>query len=317
MTAQGADVNDKVTVHVASLNTRAATELCIRTMRLHADYPFELIVGDGGSTDGSVEVLEDFARRGWLTVQHADHTHAGWLDAWRSQAASRYLVFADSDMDFRRKGWLRDLVAHARTTGAALVALDINPLATNVREPVSGRLIRGMPAPTTWLFLVDGAQLADLDESFAFRAVDTDAVPEGCIVYDTGAALLERIQGSGREAVAMSASYRARVKHYGSMTWMPLAGEPGRRKRRNLAVIERRLRAVRTLESTDHPARRALARAALEPHLEVGLELCARVRWRAGRALRLYRERPALVKDFNARGERASQEVSSQATEGE
>jgi glycosyltransferase involved in cell wall biosynthesis len=292
---------NSVTVHVASLNTRAATELCLRTMRLRAGYPFDLIVGDSGSTDGSVGMLEDFAGRGWLTVQHANRTHAGWLDAWRSQAASRYLVFADSDMDFRHDGWLRDLVARARTTGAALVALEIRPPTKNMREPVSGRLVRMMPAPTTWLFLVDSVQLADLNASFAFRAVETDTVPEGCIVYDTAAALLEELQASGRAAVGMSASYRARVKHYGSMTWMPIEGEAGRRKRRNLRVIDRRLRAIRVLEHPGHPLGHVVARAALTPSLETGLEFWARVRWRAGRALRVYRDTPTFAKDFNSR----------------
>jgi len=135
MTGMAYDVNDRVTVHVASLNTRSATELCVRSMRLHADCPFDLIVGDGGSIDGSVEMLEDFARRGWLTLQRrADRTHADWLDAWRSEAASRYSVFADSDLDFRRKGCLRDLVAQARLTGVALVALDIKPVSPTMRS---------------------------------------------------------------------------------------------------------------------------------------------------------------------------------------
>jgi glycosyltransferase involved in cell wall biosynthesis len=302
-------VDDKVTVHVASLNTRAATELCIRTMRLYADYPFDAIVGDGGSADGSIELLEDLAQRGWITLQrHDSRTHADWLDAWRSQATSRYLVFADSDMDFRRKGWLRDLVSRARASGAALVAADIHPLSTNVREPVAGRLVRLMPAPSTWLFLIDGPQIADINESFAFRALDTQAVPEGCIVYDTGAVLLEQIHRRGRAAVSMSASYRTGLKHYGSMTWMPLAGQAGRRKRRDLIVIQRRLGAMKALDQHGTTPRWAAVCARLSPHLEVGLEYWARIRWRAGRVLRVYRDQPILAEDFNARAMEAEDE---------
>jgi hypothetical protein len=44
----------EVRVHVATINTAAVTELCIRTMRHTAGYPFDLVVGDGGSTDGSL-----------------------------------------------------------------------------------------------------------------------------------------------------------------------------------------------------------------------------------------------------------------------
>ena len=35
-----------VQVHFASINTAAVTELCIRTMRHFAGYPFSLVVGD-------------------------------------------------------------------------------------------------------------------------------------------------------------------------------------------------------------------------------------------------------------------------------
>ncbi|MGZ4735146.1 MAG: hypothetical protein ACXV8R_06035 [Acidimicrobiia bacterium] len=40
----------EVVVHVASLNTAAATELCVRSMRHYAGHEFDLVVGDGGST---------------------------------------------------------------------------------------------------------------------------------------------------------------------------------------------------------------------------------------------------------------------------
>ncbi len=291
-----------MTVHVASLNTRAATELCIRTMRQQAEHDFELVVGDSGSSDGSVEMLEELSRRGWLTLQRAGgRGHADWLDAWRAQAPSRYLVFVDSDVDFRRRGWLRELIEAAAAERAALVAVALNSLAENVREPVSGRLVRLMPAPATWLFLIDAPALADLDETFTFRSRDTDSVPEGCVVYDTGAALLERMREQGHSALAMGPQYQRLVKHYGSLTWMPLAGEGGRRKRRNLAVIERRLRAVRALDEPGRPLRHALARLALSPSLEDARELAARLRWRAARALRRGGGSPVFAEDFSKR----------------
>ena len=128
-------------------------------------------------------MLVGFECRGWLTLErHPNRTHADWLDDWCSRPASRYLGFVDSDMEFRKSGWLRGMLDRAQATRAAIVALDIKPTARNMREPVSGRLVRGMPAPTTWLLLLDLPQVADLRESFAFRSIETDAVPEGCIV---------------------------------------------------------------------------------------------------------------------------------------
>lgn len=287
-----------MTVHVASFNTRAPLKLCLLSMRLNAAYPFRLIVGDSGSTDGSLQMLEELETGDALKLQiHRGRTHAQWLDAWRAEQASRYLVFADSDMDFRRPGWLRELMARTRETGAAIVALDLKQIAVNVHEPVSGRLVRAMPAPTTWLFLIDAPQLADIDVSFAFRSRETESVPEGCIIWDTGAALLEEVRRQDRSVATMPRSYRKLVKHYGSMTWMPSGGEGGRRARRNLAVIERRLRAMQTLERSRNPGRRALAHIQLSLRLEDGLELMTRAWWKAARLLRLHQDRPVLAPD--------------------
>ena len=46
--------------------------------------PFELVVGDAGSTDGSLAMLRDFEARGWLRLEVAagGRKHAEWLDLW-------------------------------------------------------------------------------------------------------------------------------------------------------------------------------------------------------------------------------------------
>ena len=277
-------MNDDITVHVASWNTASATELCLRTMRRHAGHPFALAVGDGGSTDGSLAMLRDFAQRGWLELEvRAGRSHADWLDSWRRDARSRYLVFADSDMDFRRPGWLSGLAQRRRETGAALVALDVKPMTTGLREPVSGRLVRLMPAPTTWLFMIDTFQLGDISESMAPRSVDTEKVPEGCILYDTAAGFLEQVHDRGLRVVTMPRRYQRRVKHYGSLTWMPPAGEAGRRARDNRAVVGRRLRWVRTLDAADGGFTSMWASISLSPSLEEAVELVARARRKAAR----------------------------------
>jgi glycosyltransferase involved in cell wall biosynthesis len=83
--------NPDVRVHVPTINTAAVTELCIRTMRRRAGAPFELVVGDGGSTDGSLDVLRRFERDGWLTLEIAPggRTHAAWLDKWFAECPTR------------------------------------------------------------------------------------------------------------------------------------------------------------------------------------------------------------------------------------
>ena len=82
-----------VRVYVATINTRAVTELCIRTMRRRAGYPFELVVGDGGSTDGSLEMLRDFEARDWLMLEIAPggRSHTDWLDKWLAECPAQYV----------------------------------------------------------------------------------------------------------------------------------------------------------------------------------------------------------------------------------
>jgi hypothetical protein len=223
---------------------------------------------------------------GWSSrCAPAAHTRT-WLDSWRRDARSRYLVFADSDMDFRRPGWLSGLVQRRRETGAALVALGVKPMTTGLREPVFGRLVRTMPAPTTWLFMIDAFQVADISESMAYRSVDTENVPEGCILYDTAASFLERVHDRGLRVATMPRRYQRRVKHYGSLTWMPPAGEAGRRARDNRAVVGRRLRWVRTLDAADGGFASMWASIALSPSLEEAVELVARARRKAAGTLR-------------------------------
>ena len=76
-----------VTAYIANLNTARVTELCIRSMREFSGDDFALVVGDCGSTDGSLRMLERFASHGWLELQIAPNgrTHADWLDRWLQQ----------------------------------------------------------------------------------------------------------------------------------------------------------------------------------------------------------------------------------------
>src|SRR5947209_19078503 len=102
-----------VRVYVASIDTAAATELCVRTMRQFAGHPFDLTVGDGGSTDGSLELLRELEARGWpeLEVSSGPRLHAQWLDDWLVRCDAPLAVFGDSDVQVRESGWPGD-VAH-------------------------------------------------------------------------------------------------------------------------------------------------------------------------------------------------------------
>ncbi len=195
-----------VTVHVASYNTAAVTELCIRSMRHFAGQPFELVVGDAGSTDGSIAMLRNFAERGWLRLEEAPggRKHAQWLDRWVEQCETRFSVFCDSDVEFLAPGWLLDLVARATTPAPdggpepALVCARMQRPPAEFTHPTSGAIRRLAPRPTPWMLLLDLDQVRGVvDESFGYRdVVDPDAYG-GKVAYDVGAAYFAALEAAG------------------------------------------------------------------------------------------------------------------------
>lgn len=253
-----------VGVHVASANTAPATELCIRSLRALAGYPHSLRVGDCGSTDGSLEMLRGLEARGWLTLEvaQAGRHHAEWLDHWLRDSSADLLVFVDSDVEFRQAGWLRELVCAAMQLGAALVAAEMLPEFREFAVPVAPspedqelfaewfkgrRTVRLAPRPAPWLFLVDPGQVAPIGIGFGFHS-ELAAIPEGVLAFDVGGALHRALERQGLLVAAMPPSYSRAYHHYGGLSWVPLRGWRGLKKRRDLVVVRRRLRRLRRLD---------------------------------------------------------------------
>jgi hypothetical protein len=231
-------MTDDVRVHVASLNTRAATELCVRSMRRTAGAPFVLTVGDCGSTDGSAELLERLEERGWLRLEQAGgpRAHAEWIDGWLADADLRYAVVADSDIWFKRRGWLRELRDEAQTTGAALVTCEALPEIADYVDPRSGDRMRLAARPAPWLMIVDTHQTVDVDASFAYLWQRAPEVPEGAISYDTGAKFCAALVDSGRRWTAMPPSFSSSFTHFGGLSWLPSRGMRLRRGLQRLTI---------------------------------------------------------------------------------
>ena len=231
-------------VHVASLNTAAATELCIRSLRATAGRAFTLTVGDSGSTDGSVEMLRGLEALGWLTLEVAPggRLHTEWLDHWVRECRTDYALFVDSDVEFRRTGWLAELVDTAESRHTALVAAEILGEVECYVEPVGHTTVRLASRPAPWLLLVDPAVVAGLGVSFAFHA---EQELDGTVAYDTAGWLFRELAGRGLRWAAMPPEFASAYHHYGGLSWIPLAGRRGWRKRRDLVVVRRRLRRLR------------------------------------------------------------------------
>lgn len=244
---------NEVTVHLASLNTRAVTELCIRSMRHHAGMPFDLVVGDCGSTDGSLEMLRRFERDGWLRLEVAPEgrRHPDWLDRWLAACPTRYCGFSDSDVEYRAPNWLHDVVTRARTTGSALVCGRMQHPPAEFVHPRTGAARRLAPRPTPWLLLLDTEQVRGrVDASFAYRDVVDPSAHGGKVAYDVGAAYFAALEAAGLPWAEMPAEWQSHYRHYGGLTWLGARGDGVALRRRlkqavKLGTVHRHLAAAR------------------------------------------------------------------------
>ena len=116
--------------------TADLARLCLRAIRRLTDRPYEVIVVDNCSRDGSLEALR---QNGWIrliprgpeTEPEAVHAHASAMDIGMAAARGRWLVSFHTDTIVRREGWLGALVARleANPRAAALGSdkLDLDP----------------------------------------------------------------------------------------------------------------------------------------------------------------------------------------------
>lgn len=211
----------QIDVHIASFNTAAATELTLRALRTQRGMRFSTFVGDGGSIDGSRDLLSQFAERGWI---HADlrekpRSHSDWLDEWLDTSSADVLVFCDSDVELIHPHTLRMLVEAMVRSQSAMVCAEFSGEARHVTEPVSGRVVRSMPRPSPWLMAVSPVAVADVGRSFAFRAELNDRVPEGCLAYDTAAYWFQRFEELDLRWTSMPGSYTTFFRHYQGLSW--------------------------------------------------------------------------------------------------
>lgn len=211
---------DSVIAYVASFNTRLHTELCVRTLRATAP-DLRLVVGDSASDDGSREMLQEFAARGWLCLHTEDQPvgHAEWLDRWIRTSSAARTLFVDSDMEFRRGWWLRRLLAVASRKGAHLVAGERVRASADFVEPEGGKTVYLAARPAPWLLLADVAALRALGTSFAFRSASSVTRREGLIAYDVGAAVHAAALQAGLRSITMPRWYRLAYTHHGGASW--------------------------------------------------------------------------------------------------
>ena len=242
-----------VTAYVASLNTAHATELCLRSMREFAGIPFELVVGDCGSTDSSLRMLERFSQIGWLNLEIAAHgrRHPEWLDQWLANCPTKYALFSDSDVEYREAGWMSDMLDQATRTGAALVCGRMQQGSECFVHPVTKAERRLAPRPTAWLLMIDTEQVRGVcDANFEYHEVEDFEAFGGKVAYDTAAWFFKQMCDAGLTWAEMPSGWQRKYRHFGGLTWLgPRHAGPAWRIRARqsakLVLVEAHLRRAR------------------------------------------------------------------------
>jgi len=128
-----------ITVIVPVLNERRHIERCLESIT-NQQYPrdrYEVLVVDGGSTDGTREIIEGYERRGLVRLLHNPRRRpAAGMNVGLRNAAGDVMVRLDGHA-FAAPDFLPRLVDGLRTTGADCVGGPI----TSIGETYMGRAI--------------------------------------------------------------------------------------------------------------------------------------------------------------------------------
>jgi len=102
--------DDPVSVVTVNLNSGHAVERTIRSV-LAQDYPFQWVVVDGGSTDGSGDRLRAAVRPGDSFVSEPDQGISDAFNKGLARATGEAVLFMNAGDEFAHEHSLRDLVA--------------------------------------------------------------------------------------------------------------------------------------------------------------------------------------------------------------
>lgn len=216
----------EVTVFIANYNTRNALKVTIESLIQYTAYKnYKLIVGDSGSTDGSLEYLaEASARLNFKVIQKEKRIHhPEWLNILFETIDTPYWCSVDSDMQFFGADWLADLVAFMEYHPATyLLSAEPKLPHFDVIEPVEGSIIDLAEAPSTWLFMVRTNLRNHIEGDFQFVSKDPDPRTKNIQCYDTGSMILQQMRDKKLQYAVMPAWYRCKYHHFGGLTWKPM-----------------------------------------------------------------------------------------------
>lgn len=206
---------------IASYNTRRATEVAIRRVLVQRDVKVHVHVGDSGSADGSLVMLQRFADRGLINLQIAPQgrSHGEWLDDWTGRIDAPFTAFVDSDLFLRRRGTLRQMLDAIVDNKAILATCRRVPEITDYVSDVNGDRARVAARVAPWFVAFRTRELRALGASWQYRWEARPDLPERAMSWDVGADVDAALTAAGRPAHVMPGSFDHEWIHVGGLSW--------------------------------------------------------------------------------------------------
>ena len=129
-----------VTIIIVNENTKDALELCLLSIRKYTEYPFELIVVDNSSQDGSVDLLKKVNGVKVINISGLgiEDRHGNALNIGVQYVRTEYFLILDSDIEILDYNWLTELVAKIKDSQGVFLGeiapATINKICGNYRE---------------------------------------------------------------------------------------------------------------------------------------------------------------------------------------
>ncbi|RWP10327.1 MAG: glycosyltransferase [Mesorhizobium sp.] len=206
-----------ISIAMATFNGARHIEQQLKSILLQERLPDEMIIGDDGSTDRTIEILEDFQAHAPFSVKIIRHQQRkGYADNFlttASQCSGQWIMFCDQD-----DVWLPHKIAHVSQCISdhgdddLMMVVQSSELADEALRP-SGRFlpkirrIHGLPSGSHFgLWVVQGfcqTVRADL-----IRGFDWTRRPRGHTSHDQWTCMLANALGKVRYLPGRSALYR-------------------------------------------------------------------------------------------------------------
>ena len=200
-----------VTIIIVNENTKDALELCLLSIKKYTDYPYEVIVVDHSSTDGSLYLLNKFS---WVKIIEIsglkiEERHGKALDIGVKNVKSKYFLTLDSDVEILDHNWLAEMVKKIKKTQGVFCG-EMSPATRS--ELWGGFSERCLP----YCLLVDTDFFNKFKCSFVPELV-VNGFSFKC-QKDTGASVWLITQKNNLNYCLIEQNIKNKIFHYGSIT---------------------------------------------------------------------------------------------------